>query len=175
MPIAFARLSHWVYGTKYHESTNTGLNSSSDSLAFGDPDSVTFPPVNEFRMRSSERRMQRKWRSREERRLRIDREYDMVIVPSDGDCLSGSDSDGSDWSVGWMEPHGPDFLTGDGDTETSFAVLVPCYGRGRCEKRDLEKRHALGEVVKQKGFSYDNSDYIERWLSSLQECDGLRN
>ena len=44
--------------------------------------------------------------SREERR--IDREYDVVIVLSDagGGCLSGSESDDSDWSIGWLEPHG---------------------------------------------------------------------
>ena len=35
-----------------------------------------------------------------------------------------------DWSVGWLEPHGLGFQS-DEDSDDSFAVLVPCYGRGR--------------------------------------------
>ncbi|KAF5206608.1 hypothetical protein FRX31_003812 [Thalictrum thalictroides] len=38
-----------------------------------------------------------------------------------------SESDNSDWSIGWMEPHAPGFQTNDG-MDSSFAVLVPCYG-----------------------------------------------
>jgi hypothetical protein len=65
---------------------------------------------------------------------RAEREHGMVIVQSDGDgCLSDSDSDGSDWSIGWLEPLAPD-LQSDGDSEGSFAVLVPCYRRGRIER-----------------------------------------
>lgn len=78
-------------------------------------------------MTSSSRRVKRKWQSREERK--IDREYDIVIVPSDGGCVSGSESEDSDWSVGWLEPHGPGFNSDD-DLDDSFAVLVPCYGYG---------------------------------------------
>ncbi|GJN03474.1 hypothetical protein PR202_ga20926 [Eleusine coracana subsp. coracana] len=65
---------------------------------------------------------------------RVDREHDMVIVPSDGGGgLSDSGSDCSDWSIGWLEPHAPE-LQSDGDSESSFAVLVPCYRRGRIEQ-----------------------------------------
>ncbi|RVW56294.1 hypothetical protein CK203_110202 [Vitis vinifera] len=39
-------------------------------------------------------------------------------------------SDDSDWSIGWLEPHGPEFQSDD-ELDGSFAVLVPCYGRGR--------------------------------------------
>lgn len=39
--------------------------------------------------------------------------------------MSGSDSDESDWSVGWFEPHSKNFTD---DEEESFAVLMPCYG-----------------------------------------------
>ncbi|KAL3649963.1 hypothetical protein CASFOL_006366 [Castilleja foliolosa] len=35
-------------------------------------------------------------------------------------------ADKSDWSIGWLEPHAPGFHS-DGDTDDSFAVLVPCY------------------------------------------------
>ncbi|KAF8701983.1 hypothetical protein HU200_033317 [Digitaria exilis] len=63
-----------------------------------------------------------------------DGEHGMVIVQSDGDgCLSDADSDGSDWSIGWLEPLAPD-LQSEGDSEGSFAVLVPCYRRGRIER-----------------------------------------
>lgn len=79
----------------------------------------------------------RKWKSREERSTRIDREYDVVLVPSDGVSLSGSESDDSDWSIGWLEPHAPDFQSDEeGDDDDSFAVLVPCY-RNDCKKMEV--------------------------------------
>jgi hypothetical protein len=56
----------------------------------------------------------------------MDPEFDLVIVPADGISMSGSDSEDSDWSVGWFEPHHSDFT--DNELEDSFAVLVPCYG-----------------------------------------------
>ncbi|KAF4392551.1 hypothetical protein F8388_000678 [Cannabis sativa] len=71
--------------------------------------------------------VKRKWHSWEERK--IDQEYDVVIVQFDGGCVSGSESDNSDWSIGWLEPHGPEFQSDD-EVDNSFAVLVPCYGRG---------------------------------------------
>lgn len=127
MAVALTRFSYWIWGGKEHEAPNPSLSSSDFPSGFRELDSLKFPSANGTKMRSS-RRTRKKWGSREERR--IDREYDIVLVPSDGGCMSGSETDGSDWSVGWLEPHGPDF---DSDTENSFAVLVPCYGRGRCE------------------------------------------
>lgn len=67
------------------------------------------------------RRSSKKWNEK-----KIDTEFDVVIVPNDGFSMSGSDSEDSDWSVGWFEPHHADFT--DNDPEDSFAVLVPCYG-----------------------------------------------
>ncbi|KAK4411733.1 hypothetical protein Sango_0246300 [Sesamum angolense] len=84
---------------------------------------------------SSSRKAKRKWKSREERSRRIDKEYDVVLVPSDGVCLSGSESDDSDWSIGWLEPHAPDFQGGD-EADDSFAVLVPCYRHNFQELED---------------------------------------
>jgi hypothetical protein len=55
----------------------------------------------------------------------VDSEFDAVIVPSDGVSVSGSDSDHSDWSIGWFEPHSKHFTD---DEEDTFAVLMPCYG-----------------------------------------------
>lgn len=142
MAVAFTRLTYWIWGGKDHETPNTALNSSFDfPSGYREPDSLKFPS----RIRSSTRRIKRKWQSREERRG-IDREYDIVLVPSDGGCMSGSESEDSDWSVGWLEPHGTDF---DSDTENSFAVLVPCYGRGRCEKVEEVKNGVLGAVHQQ--------------------------
>lgn len=36
-------------------------------------------------------------------------------------------SDGPEWSVGWTEPHGPDFQSDDEGDDGGFLVLVPCY------------------------------------------------
>lgn len=35
--------------------------------------------------------------------------------------------DGPEWSVGWTEPHGPDFQSDDEADDGGFLVLVPCY------------------------------------------------
>lgn len=175
MAVSLTRISYWIWGGKDHEQAATALNSSSDFMSgFREHDSLRFPSAGGARMRSSSsRRVRRKWQSREERR--VDKEYDLVIVPSDGGCMSGSESDDSDWSIGWMEPHASDFLT-DGETEGSFAVLVPCYGRGRCEQREVLKNHVLGAVEDDflaaavelhSGFSSEGKSYIEQWLSSL--------
>ncbi|CAL9170130.1 uncharacterized protein LOC135593107 [Musa acuminata AAA Group] len=161
MDVAFNLLSRWLLGGKGHETPNPSLSSSSDSTAgFRELDSLKF--VSGPRIRSSPRRIRRKWHSREERRL--DKEYDVVLVPSDGGCMSGSESDDSDWSIGWLEPHAPEFGT-ENDTERSFAVLVPCYGRGRREVVDGSQKHVIGAVDL---TDYDYSDskrYIEEWLA----------
>lgn len=84
----------------------------------------------------------------------------MVIVPSDGGgCISGSESDGSDWSIGWLEPHPHDFCTSDGESEDSFAVLVPCYRPGRANP-SLERTNA--------GFGFGVTIPIREGLSG--EC-----
>ncbi|EPS74152.1 hypothetical protein M569_00605, partial [Genlisea aurea] len=64
----------------------------------------------------------RNWKkNNNSRKGKIDADYDLVLVPSDGVSFSGSESDDSDWSVGWLEP------SFHGDDDDSFAVLVPCY------------------------------------------------
>ncbi|CAM6092578.1 unnamed protein product [Calypogeia fissa] len=72
------------------------------------------------------RRRSRSWHEK-----KTDTEFDIVIVPSDGCYMSGSDSDDSDWSVGWFEPHPPDFSGNEG--EESFGVLVPSYSLSASE------------------------------------------
>jgi hypothetical protein len=62
---------------------------------------------------------------------RIDKKYDV----GDECFLSGSKSDDSNWSIGWLEALGYDFKSNDNNDEDdsdddSFAVLVPCYSLG---------------------------------------------
>ena len=76
-------------------SNGSSLNSSSDwGLGIREVDNVKFHSVKGAKIASATRKVKRKWHSREERR--IDKEYDIVLVPSDGVCLSGSESDDSD-------------------------------------------------------------------------------
>lgn len=144
MAVAFTRFSCWIWSGKDRESSKSSLSSSSEFVpGFREPDCLKFPPANGPKIRSNSRKIKKKWQSREERRM--DKEYDIVLVPSDGVCMSGSESDDSDWSIGWLEPHAPDFQSGS-ETENSFAVLVRCYGRGRSEQAQSSKTHALGAL-----------------------------
>uniref|UniRef100_A0A804MN33 Uncharacterized protein n=1 Tax=Zea mays TaxID=4577 RepID=A0A804MN33_MAIZE len=139
MSMALSRFTQWLWPggaaarVDTHEHPSGGLTSSSFPdfpSGFREPDTVTFYTG---RQRARPRRVRNRRRSRGE--ARVDREYDMVIVPSDGGgCLSGSDSDDSDWSIGWLEPQAPELQT-DGDPENCFAVLVPCYRHGRQEQQ----------------------------------------
>ncbi|GFP90688.1 hypothetical protein PHJA_001212900 [Phtheirospermum japonicum] len=98
------------------------------------------------------RKAKRKWKSREERSKRVDKEHDVVLVPSDGVCLSGSESDESDWSIGWLEPHAPGFQSDD-DMDDSFAVLVPCYRHDCQEFEENNVEYLSGVKNSPNGFS----------------------
>ncbi|KAM7274680.1 hypothetical protein ACFE04_016546 [Oxalis oulophora] len=119
-----------------------GLNSSSDTVKLS------------TKFASTPRKVKKKWQSREQRR--IDHEYDVVLVPSDGVCLSESESDDSDWSIGWLEPHGPDFDS-DAESDNSYAVLVPCYTPGCKEVSNNQLLSAINNFPNKfspgKGFS----------------------
>jgi hypothetical protein len=145
MAVAFTNLSWWLWSGKHQEPripNGSSINSSPDSNMW-ESDALKFPLVKGTNMSFSSRRVKRKWHSREERK--IDREYDVVIVPSDGECVSGSETDDSDWSIGWLEPHGPGFQSDD-DTDDSFAVLVPCYARGYDDMVEDSKNNILTTV-----------------------------
>ncbi|KAJ7965819.1 Ribosomal RNA small subunit methyltransferase A [Quillaja saponaria] len=162
MAVAFTNLSWWLWSGKHQEpriSNGPAINSSADS-GMWESDALKSPLVKRADMGSSSRRVKGKWQSREERK--IDREYDVVLVPSDGGCVSGSESDDSDWSIGWLEPHGPGFPSDD-EKDNSFAVLVPCYGHGYGGK--MEKNNILSNVG---NFPNESKKYMEHWLSSLQ-------
>ncbi|CAA3025486.1 Hypothetical predicted protein [Olea europaea subsp. europaea] len=179
MALSFSRFSWWLLGGKEKEQVSNGssinpINSLGDWGLRGESENLKFYSVKGASRRmpssSSTRKVKRKWKSRDERR--IEKEYDVVLVPSDGVCLSASESDDSDWSIGWLEPHSSDFL-GDVDADDSFAVLVPCY---RHDCKELEKQEM--EVPNKQFFSamknlpYEYSAegkvYMEQWLSSLQ-------
>lgn len=171
MAIEFTNVSWWLWSGEQHEHedpkvpSGTSVNPSPDP-GLWEADTVKFPLVHGGSLGPSSRRVKRKWHSREARK--IDKEYDVVLVPSDGGCLSGSDSDDSDWSIGWLEPHGPAFRTDD-DSDDSFAVLVPCYGRGRGELEDNVKDKifdTIGNIPDL--YATESKKYMEQWLSSLQ-------
>ncbi|KAL9229595.1 hypothetical protein vseg_005045 [Gypsophila vaccaria] len=115
---------------------------------------------------SSTRKVRKKWGSREERR--VDREHDLVVVPNDGVGLSESESEDSDWSIGWLEPHGHDFLSDD-ETDDSFAVLVPCY-RNDVRGRVVEPSSQLLNVIQHVTNEHftEGKNLMDQWLSSLR-------
>ncbi|KAI4337595.1 hypothetical protein L6164_015991 [Bauhinia variegata] len=168
MAVAFYHLSWWLWSGKHQEpriSNGPSINSSSE-LGLWESDALRFPLVKRANVSSSSRRVKRKWHSREERK--IDREYDVVLVPSDGGCVSGSESDDSDWSIGWLEPHGPGFPTED-EADNSFAVLVPCYGLDYGGMVKDSKDNSLTTVGNfPDGYSAESKKYVENWLSSLR-------
>lgn len=163
--MAFPRFQLWglpLWGGKddtENISKISSLNSLSD-CGFGlrEIESVKFPLKKGARMTSSSsssspRKIKKKWHSREERK--IEREHDVVMVPSDGVCLSGSESEDSDWSIGWLEPHGPDFLSDD-ENDDSFAVLVPCYRKGPVERPNTQFLNTIKNLSSEP-FSGNNS------------------
>lgn len=146
MAVSLTRFSWWLWGNKEKEpvSSSSTLNSSSEwGFALRERETVKFPLVKGTNVAASHRKVKRKWQSREQRR--IDREYDVVLVPSDGGgCLSGSESDDSDWSIGWLEPHGSEFQSDD-ESDNSFAVLVPCYRPG-CKEVESSNNELLSAI-----------------------------
>lgn len=146
MAVAFSQFSWWLWSGK-HQDTKIRNRPSKNSSTTSSDVNMLFPLMN---VASTSKRVKRKWQSRRERK--VDKEYDVVLVPSDGGCLSGSESDDSDWSIGWLEPHGAGFCSDadDDDSDDSFAVLVPCYGRGRGDVVNLMKapveKFTIGQV-----------------------------
>ncbi|KAM0000919.1 hypothetical protein Hdeb2414_s0398g00886091 [Helianthus debilis subsp. tardiflorus] len=84
------------------------------------------------------------------------------------------------WSVGWMEPHAPEFFNSDDEdadagagavADNSFAVLVPCY-RNDCKAFKMEEQasdqflNVLTDFPN--GFPAEGNKYMEQWLASLQ-------
>ncbi|XP_078163099.1 uncharacterized protein LOC144558198 [Carex rostrata] len=154
------RFTHWFRGSKQSRqiSSDSSQISSSFRSGFYDPDSSsTKTPI-----RFSPRQVKKP------RQCTIDKEYNVVLVPSDGECMSESDSDGSDWSIGWLEPHGPGFEPGRQQKDSSFAVLVPCYKTGTIQQ-EASSFNRLSSVGPNDRTVSDGESYIQQWLSSLPD------
>ncbi|GMJ08699.1 Clavata complex interactor 2 [Hibiscus trionum] len=87
------------------------------------------------------------------------------VVQSDGLLLSGYESDGPEWSIGWEEPHGPGFQADDG----GFAVLVPCYKPG-CKELLHGPNNQLLSAIKNlsNGFCSEGSNSMQQGFPTLQ-------
>lgn len=165
MAIAFKPLSWLRWRGKKIQEPKVFPSETSSELEMWELDTLKFPVSQNGNMKSSTRRVRKSWRSRVEKKM--DKDHDAVLVPSDGGCVSGSESDDSDWSIGWLEPHGPGFQSDDFDN--SFAVLVPCYGRGRGYQEDNSKSKfpsTVGNISDL--YAADKMKFMEQWLSSLQ-------
>ncbi|KAI4963535.1 hypothetical protein ZWY2020_011409 [Hordeum vulgare] len=149
MAMGLGRFTHWLWPGNAarvgnHELPGTALTGASFPefpSGFREADALAFSTAAAGGRRARQRRVKNQRRSRGE--PRIDREYDMVIkavrrrrVPSgsESDDLTGP-------SAGWLQA--PEMQT-DGDQETSFAVLVPCYRHGRAEQPAMPQARFLG-------------------------------
>ncbi|KAK8305091.1 hypothetical protein E1A91_D03G038300v1 [Gossypium mustelinum] len=157
MAVSFPGFPWWFWGNSGNKekqlvSNGSSLNSSDWGLGLREPETVKFPT------KIASTKGKPNWQGNEERRV-VDKEYDLVMVPSDGVHLSGYESDGPEWSIGWEEPHGPGFHGEDDDD--GFAVLVPCYRPG-CKELVESPNNQLLSAIKNlpTGFSSDFEAYM---------------
>ncbi|KAG8497372.1 hypothetical protein CXB51_008602 [Gossypium anomalum] len=150
MAVSFPGFPWWFWGNSGNKekqlvSNGSSLNSSDWGLGLREHETVKFPT------KIASTKGKPNWQGNEERRV-VDKEYDLVMVPSDGVHLSGYESDGPEWSIGWEEPHGPGFHGEDDDD--GFAVLVPCYRPG-CKELVESPNNQLLSAIKNlpTGFS----------------------
>ncbi|KAL8265932.1 hypothetical protein R6Q59_003276 [Mikania micrantha] len=170
MSFSLTRFSWWYWSNGKDKQPVISSGSASDSMK-----------LSSLKKKKAKLSSKKRWHKREERRRAVDKEYDVVLVPSDGVCLSASDEscDDSDWSIGWMEPHGPDFYQSDDEdaddvADNSFAVLVPCY-RNDCRALKMEEieeqptNQFLNVLTAfPNGYPAEGNKYMEQWLASLQ-------
>ncbi|XVF17364.1 hypothetical protein REPUB_Repub10bG0114900 [Reevesia pubescens] len=170
MAVSFPGFKLWFWGGGSKEkqlvsngSSLNSLNSSSSDWGLG----LREPETVKFQTKIAPAKGKGKWQGSEERRM-VDEECDAVVVPSDGVHLSGYESEGPEWSIGWEEPHGPGFQVDDGD-DGGFAVLVPCYRLGSKELVEGPNNQLLSAIKNlPNGFSSEGSNSVQQWFSSLQ-------
>lgn len=168
MDVTLSHLSRWLRSGKHQQpriSNGYSVKPSADSVT-RELNVSRFPSVKEEIAPSSSRRVKQKLNSREEQK--IDKECDFVIVPSDDGCVSDAESVDSDWSIGWLEPHGTGFSRDDDkshETDNSFAVLVPCYGYKNGAMLEEDPKHNLLSNVGY--FSDGKSSFIIIYESLL--------
>jgi hypothetical protein len=102
---------------------------------------------------------------------RVDKEIDgFVVLAEGGDWTSCSDSDESDWSIGWFERLSSEFSS-DNESDNSFAVLVPCYGpssRKALNSRGKQnKETSILGMIQSNSSSKDSQKCVDKWLASL--------
>ncbi|KAL5177468.1 hypothetical protein HKD37_08G023228 [Glycine soja] len=155
MSISLTRLAWSMWGGRGKEKKPV----SSKASALNSKQSSEWGLAKETKMGPPHRKV---GRNKEERR--VDREYDddVVLVPCDNDCncdccLSGSESDDSDWSIGWLEPLASDFRSNGDD---GFAVLVPCYKPSCCKVVEEASNKALLGVIKNL-----SNEFSSGWLN----------
>ncbi|XP_057448564.1 uncharacterized protein LOC130740081 [Lotus japonicus] len=167
MAISLPRFPWWFWSGKEKEPVPSGSSLNSSSMK-KEGEARKFESLVKG---TKIAKVKKKWQSREERR--VDREYDVVLVPSDGGgCLSDSESEGSDWSIGWLEPHGSDFQSDDDESDGSFAVLVPCYRPGCKEVVEASNDELLSAIKNLPNeFSSAGNNYMEQWLANLQNFE----
>ncbi|KAL4368470.1 hypothetical protein GQ457_05G014350 [Hibiscus cannabinus] len=170
MAVSFPGFPWWFWGGGNKEkqpvsngSSLNSLNSSSSSdWGLGLRESETV----KFQTKISQSKGKAKWQGTKERSV-VDKECDVVVVTSDGVHLSGYDSEGPEWSIGWEEPHGPAFQGHDED-DGGFAVLVPCYRPGCKELVESPNNQLLTAMENlPTGFSSEGSNTVQQWFSSF--------
>ncbi|CAN8264246.1 unnamed protein product [Cochlearia groenlandica] len=152
MAVSFPRLPRWLCGgnTKDRDKKESKGSSSSSSLN---------PSLKKVKTVSSStvKKIKRGWIGRgggggggEEDKL------GNVVFP---------EADDPEWSIGWVEPHGPGFKTDDDDDDDNnnnggFVVLVPCYKK----VIDGSGNHILNGFFSPPTPAVKN---MEQWLSSM--------
>ncbi|CAH8324827.1 unnamed protein product [Eruca vesicaria subsp. sativa] len=138
MAVSFPRLPRWLCG-------GGGGNTKKESK--GSPPSLKKTTKTESSSSSTVKKVKRGWigRGGEEEKM------GNVVFP---------EPDDPEWSIGWVEPHGPGFKSED-DSGGGFVVLVPCY------KKVMD---GSGNQILN-GFLSPNPDgkNMEQWLSSIRK------
>ncbi|WCJ31992.1 hypothetical protein M5689_013438 [Euphorbia peplus] len=140
MAVSLSRFSMWLWSGKEKGSVSNGFCTENDSVKFSTKNSA-----------SQKKKLQSMAEKRGDKQC--------------GDAVSLEESDGPDWSIGWVEPHGIDFTSDD----DGFAVLVPCYRHGCKELVDNSNNQLLCAIKNLPNeFSSEGNKCME-WLSSLGE------
>ncbi|KAG5382220.1 hypothetical protein IGI04_033690 [Brassica rapa subsp. trilocularis] len=105
MAVSFPRLPRWLCG-------GGGGNAKKESK--GSPPSLKKTIKSESSCSTTVKKVKRGWigRGGEEEKM------GNVVFP---------EPDDPEWSIGWVEPHGPGFKSEDDTGGGGFVVLVPCY------------------------------------------------
>ncbi|XP_010547590.1 PREDICTED: uncharacterized protein LOC104819289 [Tarenaya hassleriana] len=149
MAVTFPRLPRWLCGggsSKGREKEPISEGSSQHPSSAP----VKCPPKE---TKASAKKVRKGWLGREEEKI------GNAVFP---------EPDEPEWSIGWVEPHGPGFKATDDeedDGDSGFVVLVPCYKKAMngSDNQILGVTNDLPNV-----FSPDGKN-MEKWLSSMRK------